>query len=268
MAQVMTRDQYAHTYAEPLAGLRVSWGSVLAGALATLAVSLILWAFALAVVLSATNANFGSVMRSTTALWICGIITTLAGAFIGGWFAGYLPGNPSRAIAGVHALLAWGLAFVVSSAIQFGIIGGITRTTAMASVSAAGSAVQTAGATVGGAAGSQMTLDRSAVNLLTSLGYSQSEAQDLVKGWQEEVQSYLRGGKGEPGAPEVRGALDGVINWMAGLSWLWFGTWFVAGLLALFGGILGVGRLRRSGEPTTREVERPSAVTPEPASAG
>lgn len=270
MHQVMTRDQYAHTYAEPLAGLRVSWGAVLAGTLATLAVSMILWAIALAIILTATSANFGSLARSATAWWICGIVFTLIGAFVGGLLAGYLPGNRSRSIAGVHALLSWGLAFLVASAVQFGIIGGITRTVTMASVTAAGSAVETAGATVGGAVSGQMTLDRSAVNLLVSLGYSQSEAQELVQSWQKELQSMLQGGAatGE-GGPQIQNALDRALTWVAGLSWAWSLTWLVASVLALLGGILGAGRLRQgTGEPIRREVERPAAVTPEPASAG
>src|SRR4051794_30566507 len=94
--EVSTADDTGpgRTYAEPLSGLRVSWGAILAGAVATLAVALILWALALAIVLTVTNADVGSVRASAIALWIAGIATTLIGAFVGGALAGYLPGNP------------------------------------------------------------------------------------------------------------------------------------------------------------------------------
>src|SRR4051794_9161783 len=91
-----TVDVPGHTYAEPLAGLRVSWGSVLAGAVAALAVSLILWSFALAAILSVVRT---SALRGTLlAVGISSIVATLVGALIGGWLAGYLPGNTSRFI--------------------------------------------------------------------------------------------------------------------------------------------------------------------------
>ncbi len=44
---ILLRDVDEHTgtsYAEPLAGLRVSWGSILAGTLGLVAISTILWA--------------------------------------------------------------------------------------------------------------------------------------------------------------------------------------------------------------------------------
>src|SRR6476659_5474188 len=96
-----------HTYAEPLAGLRVSWGSILAGAVAALAVSLLLWSLALAIILSVTHAT--ALRETLVAMGICSVVTTLVGALAGGWLAGYLPGNPNRLIASVHAFLAWGL---------------------------------------------------------------------------------------------------------------------------------------------------------------
>jgi len=117
------------TYAEPLAGLRVSWGSILAGALGFLAIALLLWAFAAAITLSATNATVPSLKRTLAALWICGMATTVIGSIFGGWLAGYLPGNKNRAIGAIHGFLAWAVAFVVMTISGGGLVRGLTQAT-------------------------------------------------------------------------------------------------------------------------------------------
>src|SRR4051812_249031 len=114
--EVVREDATIATYAQPLSRLQVSWGSILAGAVTVLAVSLILWAFALAIILTATSASVGSVKGSLIAALICGIVTTLIGSFVGGAVAGYLPGNPRRSITVAHAFLAWAIAFLMSTA--------------------------------------------------------------------------------------------------------------------------------------------------------
>src|SRR5262245_19101116 len=115
------------SYAQPLSGLRVSWGSILAGAVTMMAVSLILWALALAIVLTASHATFGSFKGGVMALWICAMVTTLIGGFVGGALAGYLPGNRSRIIAVLHGFLAWCVAFVIASAVEWGTLAQTTR---------------------------------------------------------------------------------------------------------------------------------------------
>jgi len=117
------------TYAEPLAGLRVSWGSILAGALGFLAIGLLLWAFAAAIILSATNATPHSLRGTLMALWICGIATTIIGSIFGGWLAGYLPGNKNRAIGAIHGFLAWAVAFVVMTISGGGLVRALTQAT-------------------------------------------------------------------------------------------------------------------------------------------
>jgi MFS family permease len=122
-----------HTYAEPLSGLRVSWGSVLAGAVAMIAVALILWSLALAIVSLATHPTASSFRGSAYALWMCAMATTLVGALVGGYLAGYLPGSTRPGIFAAHGFLAWCVALLLSFA--FGLY--LARGTAMVAASAA-----------------------------------------------------------------------------------------------------------------------------------
>lgn len=254
-------ESETRTYAEPLAGLRVSWGSILAGALGVVAISLILWALAAAITLTATNASVSSVGRTVVALWICAMATTLVGAFFGGWLAGYLPGNRSAVIGGLHGFFAWALAFLVTSAAGVGVLGSVARTTTEVATTAAAATAQTAGATVGGVAGGQMTLDKNAQNLLESLGYTPSESAMMVQHGKARIQRELRGGG--PAMPNARGAIGRAIEWTAGLTWSWFGTWIVSAALAIAGGVMGSMRLRRGIAERPRPVTRPP-VTPVP----
>lgn len=257
-------DREGGTYAQPLAGLRVSWGAILAGALAIVAVSTILWALALAIILTATNATFASISGSLMAIWICAMATTLVGGLVGGWLAGYLPGNRSVILGGVHGFLAWGLAFVVMSAMYFGTLGSMTRTAADLTMTAASASVQAAGATVGGVAGGAQPLQGKAVNLLESLGYPPAESRAMVTDAQAQIQKTLRGGT--PAATPTAAAVFGpVINWGAGLAWSWWGTWMVTSALAVLGGIFAAKQL--APRARRREEEEPPLivpVTPEP----
>lgn len=251
------------TYAEPLAGLRVSWGAILAGALATVSVSLICWALAASITLSATDATASSVKGSVIALWICAMVTTLIGAVVGGWLAGYLPGNKNVFLGAAHGFLGWGLAFLLSSAIGFAAIGGMTTATTQATVTTAAATVQAAGSTVGGVAGGPMRLDKQATNLLESLGYTPAQASSMVSSAQAAIQKELGRQPGGPAAAtDVRGALDKVINWIAGLTWSWFGTWFIAAILSVGAGSLAARQLR----PHARRAPEigPSVAEPVP----
>lgn len=247
--EIVSEDRTLATYAQPLSRLQVSWGAILAGALAIVAVSTIIWGLCLAVILSATNATVASLRGSLIAAWICSIITTLIGAFVGGAIAGYLPGNPRRSITIAHGFLAWALAFFVSVAMQVWIIGGVTRTVTSAAVTTTSAAVQSAGAAVGGAASSQTGLDQRAISVLESLGYSPQEATSMVQSARGDLQRILRGQTGQAQAAqagaEVRGALDTLLNWVAGYTWFWWGTWFVAGGLAMLGAAMMLPRVKR-----------------------
>jgi hypothetical protein len=251
----------AGTPAEPLAGLRVSWGSILGGAIAIVAVSMILWALAAAIAFTATGPSMDAVLRTVVALWICAIVTTLIGAFVGGALAGYLPGNRRPGIGGIHGFLAWALAFVVASAVAVGTAGGIVRTTTQVATSAA----ETAGTTMGGIAGGPAGIDRTAESVLDWLGYSPNEASRMVEESKADIRRQLR--TSGPTAEETKSAIGRAIDVTAGVYWSWFGTWFLAAALALMGGIAGSKRLPPS--PIVRvhplHPDVPTPVAPLPA---
>lgn len=200
-----TRESFGHTYAEPLSGLRVSWGSVLAGAVTTLAVSLILWALALAVVSLVARPDAASMRGIGIALWICAMGTTLIGALVGGWFAGYLPGSPRASLGATHGFLAWAVALVVSFAFQFFVIRGVVNTAANAL--AAGTAVES----------------------------SQSEGGGEAPG--------MAPPQG-PSSQEMTRAGHAAIGTMIAIGWSWFGTWAAALLLATGAGAAASTRFR------------------------
>ncbi len=258
-----------HTYAEPLAGLRVSWGSILAGSLATLASALLVWALSLALILSASSPSIGALRGSVVALAACAIGSTLLGAFVGGAVAGYLPGNRGRRIAGLHGILAWALAFVLVTVAQYGMFSQLARTTVRAVASTASTAVSAAGAAVGGAAGGQGKLEQRAAGLLEALGYPATEAKQMVESAQGDVQHLLRGRTEPPvqGA-QVRGALDTLIGWAARFSWAWFFTWTIAAGIALFGSLFGARLLARPERMVGATRARASGPGLEPTPAG
>lgn len=241
-------------YAQPLSRLQVSWGAVLAGAVTTLAVSIILWALALAIVLTATHITVDSFVGSTIALWIVAIATTLIGAFVGGMVAGYLPGNPRRAVTTTHGFLSWCVAFLAAAVFQIALIGGLTRTTTDAVLTTSSAAMQTAGTAAAG--GGAATLSQRATNLLESLGYTPVEANRMVKGAQADIQRSLHGGgtAGPAAATQARNIGKSVLNGLALYTWLWWGTWFVSAFLSILGAAVVLPRVRLVPEHE-REVE-------------
>jgi hypothetical protein len=109
-------------------GMRVSWGAVVAGAVALLATSLILWAFGLGVIALAARPTAASLHGSMVALYCCALLTTLVGAFVGGAVASFLRGSPRGPVGVVHGLLSWGLAFVLAFGFQLSMMGGLAGT--------------------------------------------------------------------------------------------------------------------------------------------
>jgi hypothetical protein len=192
------------------------------------------------------------------------MVTTLVGASVGGWIAGYLRGNGNRFLGGMHGFLAWGLAFLLVSAAGFGFVGSITRTATNATLSTASATMQMAGSAVGGAAGGEMKLDIAAANLLESLGYTRNEARTSVADAKSGIQKVLHGGVATGGATRsARSLANGLVNWTAGLTWAWFGTWFLAGILAVAGGIAASRQVYRRVSPERGVREEPVPVVPQ-----
>jgi hypothetical protein len=161
------------------------------------------------------------------------MVTTLVGAFFGGWLAGYLPGSLRRDIALAHGFLAWALAFVVAFAFQLVVLRGalVTATNALA--------------------------DAAAV--------SSTEVAPMTPGEPGLVEP------GRPAPPSMRGqtltpstparedlAYAGrvALDYLRGAGWSWFGTWFLAGIAALAGASVAARRLRL---PPREEYEEPVA---------
>lgn len=269
--ELVAEQRPVATYAQPLSRLQVSWGSILAGAVSLLAVSLIVWALCLAIIFSATHATVASAKGALVAAFVTSIVTTLIGAFVGGAVAGYLPGNPRRLISVAHGFLAWAVAFVLSALLQFSILSGATRTVTAALATTTGAAVQSAGAAVGGAASGGATgLQQKAVGLLEELGYSPAEAGSMVSSARSDLQQILRGEGpkaqqvqtgAQQAAAQARGALDTVLDWVAAYFWAWWGTWIVSAFLAMAGATVVVKRTRRIPERERANGSEPLQVT-------
>lgn len=91
---------------------RVSWGSIVAGALIALAILTVLNLIGLAFGLYALDAE-ESDLGAGTAAWTMGIwwaLSSLVALYVGGWVAGRLAGIPSGLIAGIHGAAVWALA--------------------------------------------------------------------------------------------------------------------------------------------------------------
>jgi hypothetical protein len=198
---------YGQTSAEPSYRSRVSWGAVMAGTVTILAVTVILWALALAIVSLVLRPIPVSLERGAVALWICAMVATLVGAYVGGMVAGGWSRFAGRTGAMAHGFVAWGLALLVSFVFDLYVMGGSFGVTTIQTMEDAQAA--------GGYAG------------------------------------------------------RGAFGYLAGASWSWFGTWAVAGLLAVAGAGMAARRRRilTVGEEPIFERQPPvKPLTPAPTS--
>jgi hypothetical protein len=227
-----------HTYAEPLSGRRVSWGAILSGALASVATSLLLWALALAIVVTASSATPASREHGMIALWISGIVATLIGAIVGGFFAGYLPGNNRRGIGTIHGFLAWAVAFVAVSLLEAAVVGRVMNPPTGQTFVRPPLERETMNSVAPDAPVQSMEA------LLETLGYSHADAARIV------------GAPAAAQAPPMTGPRDDYRAMMNGpsagrfireygdlLAWSWFGTWAISGVLAVIAAATATRRL-------------------------
>jgi hypothetical protein len=120
---------------------RVSFGALLAGALAALAVAAILRLLAVAVTLLAMTPWGWRGALATVGIAV--IVTTLVGAAVGGLVAGYGAGG-SRSTGALHGFLAWCVAFLFSLATGAVLVGGLSRVAAHTVVSTTSAALHAA----------------------------------------------------------------------------------------------------------------------------
>ncbi len=268
--EIIAEERPVATYAQPLSRLQVSWGSILAGTVSLLAVSLVVWALCLAIILSVTSATVGAAKGAVIAGIVTSVVSTLIGAFVGGMVAGYLPGNPRRAISVAHGFIAWSVAFLLSASMHLSLFAGAASGTTQVLAGATSAAVQSAGSAVGAAAGNPATLQQRAIGLLETLGYTPAEATAMVSSARNDAQQILRGegpraqqaqAGAQQAAAQAQGALDTAINWAAGYLWVWWATWMVAGGLAMAGASIVVKRTLRIPERERANGTEPLHVT-------
>lgn len=112
--------------------IKLSWSAIFGGVVAALGIWTLLYAFGLAIGLSAINPNDPSSAKGSgifTGVW--GVFVPLVALFIGGAVAGRGAGLINRAGGGIHGLVVWGVttifgAFLVGNLIMSA-IGGIAQ---------------------------------------------------------------------------------------------------------------------------------------------
>jgi hypothetical protein len=221
-----------------IGGSRVSWGAVLAGTVTMLAIAVILMSLAIAVISLAMHPTVPSLKGTGMSLWICGMASTLIGAFVGGRVAGLAPRTASVRLAMVHGFVAWGLALLTSVVFQLGVMRGSFEAAAETIADAMLAEQATMGGEIPGAIPGEGAMP------------GESFGEERIPA--------------PPRADQTRGARI-AINYLRGASWSWFGTWLASGILAVAGA--GLARRGRMGEPKIEpEPATPSArpLTPAP----
>jgi hypothetical protein len=126
----------------PFVESRVSWGAALAGAVTMLAVAILLWGLAIAIV-AVSSRPFVSFHQSVVTLWICAMAVTLLGAIAGGYAAGFLSRDRGPELGAMHGFLAWGVALLAAFLVQFSVARTLWTTVAESTPEAAGVTLET-----------------------------------------------------------------------------------------------------------------------------
>jgi hypothetical protein len=127
---------------------RISWAAIFAGAVSALGLWLLLYAFGLAVGLTAIDPNNPGSLRSSgifTGVW--GLVSPLVALFIGGFVAGRGAGLFRRGEGAMHGLVMWGLAMVIGTFLVISAATAVIKGVA----SVGGDAVRAGGAAIGAA---------------------------------------------------------------------------------------------------------------------
>lgn len=145
---------------------QVSWGAILAGAVAALVIQIVASMVGIGIGLSALDAS-GATENPTAGGFSLGaglwwVVSGIVASLVGGYLAGRLSGRPSVSTGGYHGLVSWAVTtlvvlYLLSSAVG-GLIGGAFGTVA--------SAVGGAGQAIGGTA---QTAAQAAAPSLTKL---------------------------------------------------------------------------------------------------
>jgi hypothetical protein len=158
----------------------ISWGSVIAGALTVLAVSLLLslltTGLGLGMVDATSNDPLGGV--GATFGWTSAV-ALLVSLAAGGYLAGYLSG-----VAGwVHGFLTWALAMLIAAYLSFAAIGGAVNVGGQllgGAINVTGAAAGAAGNAIGGAAGLAGNAASGLADMLNADQISDIDGDDVV----------------------------------------------------------------------------------------
>jgi hypothetical protein len=120
--------------------LGLSWGAIIGGAFAALAIWAMLWAFGLAIGLTAIDPEAGALRRAGIFTGVWGILAPLIALFCGGLVAGQASGALARRAGALHGLVTWALAAVIGAwaigAFLFALVGGTVEAGAAAAAGA------------------------------------------------------------------------------------------------------------------------------------
>jgi hypothetical protein len=86
---------------------RVSWGAIMAGAVVSIAVYLLMTLLGAAIGLSVRDASINEGLSTGAAIWA--VITTAVALFTGGWLASQSVVGETKGEAVVHAIIMWGV---------------------------------------------------------------------------------------------------------------------------------------------------------------
>jgi hypothetical protein len=125
--------------------VRPSWGAALAGAVTMLAIAILLWGLAVAIV-AVSSRPFEPIHDSLVALWLSAMMVTLLGALGGGYAAGFLSRDPRPAMGAAHGFLAWAVALLAAFLVQFSVAKTLWMTMGDAAPETAGVTIETHGA--------------------------------------------------------------------------------------------------------------------------
>jgi hypothetical protein len=202
----MTRNDREATLTrrDELAGppVRVSWGSILSGAAAALAVWLMLYALGLALGLSAVDSDDpGSLQSSGVFTGIWGVIAPLIALFIGGMVASRGAGAISRTGGAIQGLVMWSVTTLAGAWLLTSLLSGIVGGVASAGrTAAAGAGAAVNEAPRGNIAESSIPLDAEDAlapvnNRLRAEGKPPITAEQLQAAAQQSVQEAIRKGR-------------------------------------------------------------------------
>lgn len=125
---------------------QISWAAIFGGAIAALALWLLLYTFGVAIGLSSIDpGNFGSVKSSGIFTGVWGLVSPLLALFLGGFIAGRMAGVPARSEGAAHGFIVWGLTTLAGAmflAMALSALMGSVASVGRAAIGAGAAAVQ------------------------------------------------------------------------------------------------------------------------------